>query len=49
MILQPRYPKTRMASRRRAHLKKWVKFNALQCFKIRIKYGRRKNIHWWRT
>lgn len=48
MILRPRYSKTKMACQRRAHLKKWVTFSYYQAFKVRLQYGRRKTIHWWR-
>jgi hypothetical protein len=49
MILRPRYSKTKMASQRRSCLKKWVIFNRFHVFKLRLQYGRRKTIHWWRN
>jgi hypothetical protein len=48
MRLKPRYSKTKMSSQRRSHLKEWVLFNNFHVFKLRMKHGRRKTIHWWR-
>jgi hypothetical protein len=47
-IIRHRYPKTKMASKRRSGLKQWELFNRYQAFKVRLRYGRRKLIHWWR-
>jgi hypothetical protein len=49
MRLIARYSKTKMASQRRSHLKQWVIFNRFHVFKLRLQYGRRKTIHWWRN
>jgi hypothetical protein len=48
MILKHRRVKTKMASQRRSHSKYWEKFNAYHSFKLRMRHGRRKPIHWWR-
>jgi len=47
-IIRLRYAKTRMASKRRSGLKRWEIFNRYQNFKVRLQYGRRKLIYWWR-
>jgi hypothetical protein len=43
-----RYSKNKMASQRRQHSKEWSLFIRFQEFRVRMKYGRRKPIHWWR-
>jgi hypothetical protein len=47
-IIRKRYSKTRMSSMRRQHSAILSIFNAYYEFKVRLKYGRRKTIHWWR-
>jgi len=47
-IIRTRYAKTRMASMRRQHKTVIKIFNYYHAFKLRLKYGRRKTIHWWR-
>jgi hypothetical protein len=43
-----RYSKNKMSSQRRQHSKEWSLFIRFQEFRVRMKYGRRKPIHWWR-
>lgn len=50
-MIQPirlRVPRTKLASQRRQHSKEWDLYIRYQEFKVRMKYGRRKPIHWWR-
>ena len=51
-MIQPirkRYVKSKLASQRRQHSKEWDLYLRYQEFKVRMKYGRRKPIHWWRS
>lgn len=48
MKIRKRYTKGKMATERRRHGLAYEVFNRYQAFKIKLKYGRRKLIYWWR-
>ena len=47
--LKPRRSRTRMSAMRRQSLSFTRFFNQYHAFKTRLRYGRRKPVHWWKN